>query len=99
MAALAKKLKVKYSAPIETLEWGDIIPPIDKAVKMLQQQTRSKKRADDQKYYSEIVSHLYFCKDAWRNHVSHGRDPYDMPKAKSVMDHVGFVMSLLAQRM
>jgi len=99
MAVLAKKLKVKYSAPIETLEWGIIIPPIDKAVRELQQQPRSKKRAENQKYYSEIVSHLYFCKDAWRNHVSHGRDSYDMPKAKSVMDHVCLVMSLLADRM
>lgn len=99
MAVLAKKLKVKYGAPIETLDWGSIITPIDKAVRLLQQQTRSKKRAADQKYYSEVVSHLYFCKDAWRNHVSHGRDPYDMPKAKSVMDHVGLVMSLLSEKM
>ena len=99
MSVLAKKLKVKYGAPIESLEWGSIITPIDKAVRLLQQQARSKKRAADQKYYSEVVSHLYFCKDAWRNHVSHGHDPYDMPKAKSVMDHVGLVMSLLADRM
>jgi hypothetical protein len=99
MEILAKKLKVKYGASIETLQWGDIIPPIDKAVKLLQQHMRSKKRAADQKYYSEVVSHLYFCKDAWRNHVSHGREPYDMPRAKSVLDHVGHVMNLLAQKM
>jgi hypothetical protein len=99
MAVLSKKLNVKYPAPIETLEWGSIIPPIDKAVRQLQQRIRSKKRAEDQKYYSEIVSYLFFCKDAWRNHVSHGRDPYDMPQAKSVMDHVGRVMDMLASRM
>jgi hypothetical protein len=99
MQVLAKKLKVKYNAPIETLDWGSIIQPIDKAVKNFAQQKRTKKRIEDQQYYSEIVTHLYYCKDAWRNHVSHGRDPYDMPKAKSVIDHVGLVMSLLARRM
>jgi hypothetical protein len=99
MQILAKKLKVKYGAPFECLDWGSIIQPIDKAVRQLQQSARTKKRIEDQKYYSEIVSHLYFCKDAWRNHVSHGRDPYDMPQAKSVMDHVGLVLSLLAKRM
>jgi hypothetical protein len=99
MTVLARRLKVKYNRPIETLDWGSIITPIEKVVRLMQQQTRSKKRAADQKYYSEVVSHLFFCKDAWRNHVSHGRDPYDMPKAKSVLDHAGLVMSLLADRM
>ena len=99
MEILARRLKVRYSRPIETLEWGSVIQPIDKAVRALGQLPRTKKRIENQKYYSEIVSHLYFCKDAWRNHVSHGRDPYDMPQAKSVMDHVCRIMNLLASRM
>jgi hypothetical protein len=99
MKILSKKLKVKYGADIETLDWGSIIQPIDKAVKELAQQRRTKKRIQDQQYYSEIVSHLYYCKDAWRNHVSHSPEQYDMPQARSVFDHVGRVMGLLAERM
>jgi hypothetical protein len=99
MAALAKNLKVKYSQPIECLEWGSIIQPIEKAVSKLQQLSRSPKKLRDQQYYAEIVQHLYFCKDAWRNHVSHAREPYDMPQAKSVMDHVTLVMQLVADRL
>jgi hypothetical protein len=96
MQSVAKKLKVKYPRPIICLDWGGIIQPIDKAVRLLGQLARTKKRIEDQKYYSEIVSHLYYCKDAWRNHVSHAREPYDMPQAQSVMEHVRWVMRLLA---
>ena len=99
MAALAKMLKVKYSQPIQCLEWGSIIQPIEKAVSKLQQLSRSPKKLRDQQYYAEIVQHLYFCKDAWRNHVSHAREPYDMPQAKSVMDHVTLVMQLVSDRL
>jgi hypothetical protein len=99
MAALAKLLKIKYSQAIDCLQWNEIIEPIDKAVRDLQKQHKSPQKLGDQKYYSEIVQHLYFCKDAWRNHVSHGRDPYDMPKAKSVMDHVTLIMESVSKRL
>lgn len=98
MDRLAKQLRVKYSLPIECLEWGSIIQPIEKAVRNMQNLARSKKKLASIKHYSEIVAHLYFCKDAWRNHVSHGRDAYDLAQARSVMDHVGLVMKLLAER-
>ncbi len=99
MEVLAKKLKVKYKFPVECQDWNGIIQPIEKALKEMQQLARSPKKTADLKYYSEIAQHLTFCKDAWRNHVSHARDPYDMPQARSVMDHVGHVMRLLAERM
>ncbi|HWY40243.1 MAG TPA: hypothetical protein VNX27_05555 [Chthoniobacterales bacterium] len=99
MKVLSKKLRVKYARPFELLEWGSIIQPIDKAVKDMAQGTRTKKRVADQIYYSEIVTHLYYCKDAWRNHVSHSATTYDMPQARSVFDHVGRVMGMLAERM
>lgn len=99
MAALAKSLGVKFSQAIECLEWNSIIQPIDKAVSKLQQLPRSSKKFKDQQYYAEIVQHLYFCKDAWRNHVSHSRERYDMPQARSVMDHVGLIMQLLSKRL
>jgi hypothetical protein len=98
MAALAKLLKVKYTQPIRCLQWNEIIQPIDNAVKGLQKVKRSPQKLRDQQYYSEIVVHLYFCKDAWRNHVSHSPDPYDMGQALSVMDHVSLVMSLVSKR-
>lgn len=98
MEAVAKLLRVKFARSIDSMEWNAIIEPIDKAVRALQFTPKSTKKFKDQKFYSEVVQHLYFCKDAWRNHVSHGRDPYDMPTARSVMDHVGHLMRLLATR-
>ena len=99
MAALAKLLRVKFSQPIECMEWNSIIEPIDKAVRKLQQLPRSSKKFKDQQYYSEIVQHLYFCKDAWRNHVSHSRERYEMRQADSVLEHVSLIMQLLSDRL
>ena len=99
MEALAKLLKVRYTKPIECLEWNGIIEPINKAVGELQKLPKSSKKFRDQHYYSEIVQHLYFCKDAWRNHVSHAREPYDMPQARSVLDHVSLIMALVSKRL
>jgi hypothetical protein len=98
MTALAKMLKVKYKKPVICLDWNGIIQPIEAAVERLRQTSRTPKKLDDVQYYSEIVQHLYFCKDAWRNHVSHSREPYDMAQAKSVLDHVQLIMQLVGKR-
>jgi len=100
MEELAKKLGVNYATDITALDWNGIIQPLEKAIRAIQQSAqRSAEKMEDMKHYSEIVQHLYFCKDAWRNHISHGREPYDLPKAKSVLDHTSLIMNLLAERM
>lgn len=99
MAALARLLKVKYAQPIKCLQWNQIIDPINNAVTNLQKTKRTPKKLRDQQYFSEVVQHLYFCKDAWRNHVSHAIEPYDMPQARSVMDHVSLIMELVSKRL
>ena len=84
---------------MDALEWNSIIEPLESKVNALKKMPRSKKKIANQKYFSEIIQHLYFCKDAWRNHVSHSQVPYDMPQAKSVMDHTALVMALISKRM
>jgi hypothetical protein len=96
--ALSKLLKVKYSNNFILLDWNSLIQPIENAVNAMAKLSRTIKKRDDQRYYSEIVQHLYFCKDAWRNHVSHSNEAYDMAQAESVMDHTSLVMKLVAAR-
>jgi hypothetical protein len=99
MAALAKLLRVKYSTPIICLDWNSIIQPIEKAIRGIQQLPKTPKKMRDVKDYSEIAQHLNFCKDAWRNHVSHASEPYDMNQARSVLDHVTLIMELVGKRL
>ena len=100
MAATAKLLKVKYPRDIKLLDWHSIIEPIEKAIReMGRNVTKTPKKNRDMKDFSEIAQHLNFCKDAWRNHVSHSIERYDMPQAKSVMDHVALIMKLVGKRL
>jgi len=51
---------------------------------------------EKQKLYSEIACEFMFFKDAWRNHVMHGRSEYDEERAQNIYNHVGAFMKHLA---
>jgi hypothetical protein len=49
-----------------------------------------------QKFYAEAACEFMFFKDAWRNHVMHGRDEYDDERAENIYSHVCAFMKHLA---
>lgn len=74
--ALATKLDVPY----ERTNWHNIIE--NNASKL-------KSRGPESNFHREVNAQFGFLKDAYRNHSEHARDnPYDMPKALSILDHV-----------
>jgi hypothetical protein len=48
-------------------------------------------------YYSDAASQFRHFKDAWRNHVSHGREHYDQRDAEKVLTNVREFMQHLAK--
>jgi hypothetical protein len=83
-------LAAKLSVPYLRTNWQDIINKIGSELKKLP-------RGDPQKdFYREVNAQFGFLKDAYRNHSEHAHDdPYDMPKALSIVNHVkGFMQEL-----
>jgi hypothetical protein len=85
--ALATKLGVPYL----NLNWQNIIDGITAKLKTLQ-------KGPELEFYRGINAQFGFLKDAYRNHSQHARDdPYDMPKAHSILNHSRAFMQELAK--
>jgi hypothetical protein len=75
--------------------WQNIIEQIETAVRAIGQQPKSQQKIDEEKFFGGVVSHLYFVKNAWRNHVAHARDSYSDDEAVKVLSHtLEFIESL-----
>jgi hypothetical protein len=75
--------------------WQKVIEQIESKVRDLGQQPKSPSKVNEEKFYGAAASHLYFVKNAWRNHVSHTRDTYSDLEASAVMDRTRqFIESL-----
>jgi len=72
LAALAKPFSISTTLD----NWQNIIEQIEKSVRSLGTQPKSQQKSDDEKFYGSAPSHLYFVKNAWRNHVSHRLENY-----------------------
>lgn len=94
----ARQLGVSQFDAIELENWRTILNAADKTIRELEQQPKSIAKDSDLKYYSETLAQYRAIKDAWRNHVAHGRDRYDEGRALSIMNHVREFMVLLASR-
>lgn len=79
--------------------WNAIIEQIEKAVKELGQQPKSQQKIDDEKFFGHATSHLYFVKNAWRNHVAHGRDSYSDDEAVKILDRTRDFIDSLCTRL
>jgi hypothetical protein len=85
--ALADKVGVPY----QRTNWQNIINEIGKKLKALQ-------KGSERDFYLEVNAQFGFLKDAYRNHSEHARDdPYDMPKALSILNHVKEFMQALTK--
>jgi hypothetical protein len=99
MRALEPAL-IALAAPFPSISptyenWNQIIEQIEKAVRALGQQPKSQQKIDDETFFGAATSHLYFVKNAWRNHVAHGRDSYSDDEAVKILSHtLEFIESL-----
>ena len=104
LVALANQLKVKRGVK----EWGRLIADIQDAIAALAAARASRPKGSKPpstkaarafakriKFYSEAAKEFSYFKDAWRNHVAHGRAKYDRNDARKVMTHVREFMVIL----
>lgn len=75
--------------------WQTVIEQIESAARKLGQMPKTQARIDDETFFGSATAHLYFVKNAWRNHVMHARDSYQDDEAKEIMvQTAGFIRSL-----
>ncbi len=87
-------------SPIFALEnWHNIIEQIESQIKAMKQLPKSQQDAGKIEFCSRAASHFFAVKDAWRNHVSHGRGKYDEAEAIKVVHNVRDFMTVLASEL
>jgi len=97
LRALAKKLNVTFSGTLDLQNWQNIIEAIEAAIKNLEKLPKSQFKSETLKLFSQAAMQFRWFKEAWRNHVMHGRDVYDQGKSRSILDHVQELMQALAE--
>lgn len=88
----------QFGVPADYRDWGNIIDNIESEIKAKTKALGTKKWPDHQ-FYSEAAVHLFHLKDAWRNHVIHGRLDFDEERARTTYEHTRDFMCHLALRL
>lgn len=87
-----------FSVPFAVDSWHKVLVAIEDGITRLRNQPNL---TDDQRkeitLYSEAAAQFRYFKDAWRNHVSHGREHYDERDAARIYDHVRDFMQHMAK--
>jgi hypothetical protein len=94
---LAKTLGVTFSGTLDLQSWQNIIENIEIEIKNQGQLPKSAHKSETLKFLSGAAMQFRWFKDAWRNHVMHGREMYDEGRALSIFSHVREFMQALAE--
>jgi len=84
-----------FGEPFKFENWHNVIERLESKIRKLDPSHGPDWR-EKQKFYSETACQFMFFKDAWRNHVMHGRGTYEPDQAQSIYIHVGDFMKCLA---
>ena len=84
LTTLAKSLSLDPSRE----NWQPIIEQIEASVKKLDDLPKGEEKEKKQTFYSETAMQLRYIKNAWRNHVMHGRHEYKEKDAREIWFHV-----------
>ncbi|MDP1555193.1 MAG: hypothetical protein Q8L84_07020 [Hyphomonas sp.] len=95
LAALAED--VGEGMDVDT--WHVILDRIEARIRMERSAPRGLEKTERLQFLSEAASAFRYFKDAWRNHVAHGRAVYDEHQARSVLEHTRGFMNLLSSRL
>lgn len=76
--------------------WGTVFKQLEEKIRAMPD---TKNPEDEKTYYSAALAHLYNVKDAWRNHVSHGREKYTEEEALGIYNSVRSFMMGFAERL
>ncbi|HVT57181.1 MAG TPA: hypothetical protein VHR45_02170 [Thermoanaerobaculia bacterium] len=101
LRVLARDLKIEFHEPLEFQEWATLIDKIQaEANEFCDKRIQGRKaKTEARDFYNGAIGEFRAFKDAWRNHVMHTRESYDMDLAQSVMNHVREFMQRLSRRL
>jgi hypothetical protein len=85
-----------FSEPFKYENWHTVIERLESRIRKMDPSFGPDWKTR-QKFYSEVACEFMFFKDAWRNHVMHGREEFDPERAKNVYEHVCEFMKRLAR--
>jgi hypothetical protein len=94
-----RALAIVFGSPFELEQWHNIIEKIESKIAGMKSLPKSLQKVEEQEFYSQSAAHFMFFKDAWRNHVMHGRRTYDDREAKRVLDHTDEFMQHLSAKL
>ena len=97
LRVLSKELGVTFAGTLDLQNWQNIIENIESEIKNLEKLPKSKYKSETLKLFSQAAMQFRWFKEAWRNHVMHGRECYDEGKAHSILNHVQELMQSLAE--
>jgi len=85
-----------FSEPFANENWHNIIERLESKIRKINSSLGPDWK-EKQKFYFQAACEFMFFKDAWRNHVMHGRDEYDDESAQNIYSHVCRFMKHLAE--
>jgi hypothetical protein len=85
-----------FSEPFKYDNWHNVIERLESKIRKIDSSFGPDWKTQ-QRFYSEVACGFMFLKDAWRNHVMHGRDEFDSERAKNIYNYVCAFMKQLAQ--
>ena len=94
---LAHELSLAFPNSIDVENWNTIIERIESAIRDLSQTPKTAERDAQLAFYSQMASHVFYVKEAWRNFVSHGRSHYSKDDARAISDNVRGFMAKIAK--
>lgn len=97
LRVLARELGVTFPGTLDLQNWQNIIESVETEIKNLEKLPKSKYKSQTLKLFSQAAMQFRWFKEAWRNHVMHGRDSYDEGRAHSILGHVHELMQALAE--
>jgi hypothetical protein len=94
LRAFASKVGLSADAVAQE-NWKNVIDQIESKIREIEAQPKSSAKTEMLKAYSLAAAQFRYIKDAWRNHVTHGRATYDEPEAESILSHTRDLMRSL----
>lgn len=82
--AMAKKLGIEY----KDTNWNTIIDQIEAEIKKISKASSGSAWKEKEQFYSEAATQFRYFKNAWRNHIVHGRQSYDEKRTRAIFEHV-----------
>jgi HEPN domain-containing protein len=94
MEIAVKRLGKRVGVQNVDKEWGKILSDIGKGIEAMPFKTEAEKRKRNR--WSEVHTHLYHVKQAWRNDTMHPKQTYTREQAHEVFQACRVFMDRLA---